>query len=298
MNRRTAVKTLVAGAALPMLGSRSLASSGAQPSAFGAQPSAFGAQPSAFGAQPKFSLGVATVTLKSLPLENALAAARRVGLENISLHRAHSPWENSPPAWEAIARKIKAAGITPLCCGVLYLKNDEPAMRRMFDYVRALGVPLFSCSPEPAALPLLERLVKEYDLRAAIHNHGPEDKVWPSPDEVWRAILPLDARIGLCLDVGHSYRAGMDPVTAIRRYRDRLYDLHIKDSAAAVGAEDIPVEIGRGHLDERAILSTLIETGYCHSVWFEFEKDPNDPLPGLAESVGYIRGLLRGLGAS
>ncbi len=282
LTRRSALKRLAfAGACLPLAGGLSVAQA---------------TEIAAPAAQPLFTFGVATVTLKSLPLENALAAVLRVGLENISLHRAHSPWENQPGQWQATAEKIRRAGLTPLCCGVLALRNDEPAMRRMFDYVRTLGVPLFSCSPEPAALPLLEKLVKEYDLRAAIHNHGPEDKTWPSPDEVWRAIEPLDARIGLCLDVGHSFRAGVDPAAAIRRYRDRLYDVHLKDSTAPVGAEDIPIEVGRGHLDQRAILTALRETGYRHTVWFEYEKEPNDPVPGLAESVGYIKGLLHGLG--
>jgi sugar phosphate isomerase/epimerase len=178
---------------------------------------------------------------------------------------------------------------------VLYLTNDEPAMRRMMDYVRILGVPLFSCSPEPAALPLLEQLVKEYDLRAAIHNHGPEDKSWPGAASVLSAIGSMDARIGLCLDVGHSFRAGEDPEKIILRHHDRIYDLHLKDSLAVVGQEDVPVEMGRGKLDLRAILAALIAVGYSQSVWLEYEKDPNDPVPGLAESIGYVRGLLSGM---
>lgn len=280
MNRRTALKTLaVAGATWPLLGVKANAS-----------PAKI-----AVTGQAAFSLGVATVTLKSLPLEHALAAVLRVGLNQISLHRAHSPWENKPGQWKDSAGKIRAAGITPLCCGVLALTNDEPAMRRMMDYVQTLGVPLFSCSPEPAALPLLEKLVKEYDLRAAIHNHGPEDKSWPGAARVLHAIEPLDARIGLCLDVGHSFRAGEDPAALIKQFSHRLYDIHLKDSLAAVGQEDVPVEMGRGKLDLRAILAALVATGYRHSAWLEYEKDPNDPVPGLAESVGYIRGLLRGM---
>jgi inosose dehydratase len=280
MNRRFALKTIaLAGAGLPLLRGNALAAEAGSP----------------MTGKAAFQLGVATVTLKSLPLENMLAAVRRVGLDKISLHRAHSPWENTPPAWEAAVRKIKAAGITPLCCGVLYLKNDEKEMRRMMEYIRILGVPLFSCSPEPAALPLLERLVKEYDLRAAIHNHGPEDKVWPTPQSIWGAIEPLDARIGLCLDVGHSYRAGEDPVGAILRYQSRLHDIHIKDSAAEIGKLDVPVEMGRGRIDLRAVFAALIDTSYDHNVWFEYEKDPNDPVPGLAECVGYAHGLLRDL---
>ena len=280
MNRRSALKKLaLAGAGLPLLRANALASDAKAPVA----------------GKTAFQLGVATVSLKSLPLVNMLEAVQRVGLDRISLFRAHSPWENSPPAWQATAEKIRAAGITPACCGVLYLKNNEAEMRRMMEYVRILGVPLFSCSPEPAALPLLERLVKEFDLRAAIHNHGPEDKVWPTPQSIWRAIESLDSRIGLCLDVGHSYRAGEDPVGAIRLYQARLYDLHIKDSVAEVGQPDKPIEMGRGKLDLRAVLGALIGVGYDRTVWFEYEKDPNDPVPGLAESVGYISGLLKGM---
>ncbi len=282
MNRRTALKTLAtAGASLPLLGAKAFA----------------GETKPALAGKAAFQLGVATVSLKGLPLDNALAAVHRVGLDKISLHRAHSPWENTPDAWKAVAVKIKAADITPLCCGVLYLKNDEKELRRMMEYVRILGVPLFSCSPEPAALPLLERLLKEYDLRAAIHNHGPEDKVWPTAASIWQAIEPLDAHIGLCLDVGHCYRAGEAPAEIIQRYRARLYDIHIKDSAADVGQKDIPVEMGRGKLDLRAVIAALIATGYRENVWFEYEKDPNDPVTGLAESVGHVRGLLKGLNA-
>ena len=140
--------------------------------------------------------------------------------------------------------------------------------------------------------------MKEYDFRAAIHNHGPEDKVWPGPRSVWAAIQPLDERIGLCLDVGHSYRAGEDPAEAVRRYRPRLYDVHLKDSLAEVGQADVAVEMGRGKLDLGNILTALIEADYRENVWFEYEKDPNDPVPGLAESVGYVQGLLRGLSAA
>lgn len=288
VTRRTVLKQLaLVGAGLPLAGN--LVSARAAETAPATPVPAL---------KPAFQFGVATVSLKSLPLENALAAVHRVGLDRISLHRAHSPWENSPAAWRDIAAKIKAAGITVACCGVLYLKNEEAAMRRMFEYVRALGLPFFSCSVEPPGLPLLEKLVKEYDLRAAIHNHGPEDKVWPSPDLIWQAIQPLDERIGLCLDIGHAYRAGSDPAASIRAFRHRLYDVHLKDSAAAVGAEDIPVEIGRGVIDERAVLTALMEIGYDRNAWFEYEKDPNDPVPGLAESVGYIRGLLKGMGAA
>lgn len=284
VSRRQALKTLAAGAALPLL---ARADNTSKSSAGDGEP----------GKAPRFTLGVATISLKSLPLDNMLAMARRLGLHRISLHRTHSPWENQPGQWQDVADRIRSAGVTPLCCGVIYLKNDEAAARRMMDYVKTLGVSVFSCSPEPAALPLLEKLVKEYDLRAAIHNHGPEDKSWPSVAGVLAAIAPLDARVGLCLDVGHCYRSGEDPAEMVHRGKKRLYDVHLKDSLAAVGeSKDEPVEMGRGKVDLRAIVAALGAVGYRHGAWLEYEKDPNDAVAGLAESAGYIRGLMRALG--
>lgn len=283
VTRRSALQTLIAGAAaLPLAGLKA------------AEPAA----PATPGAAPGFGLGVATVTLKSLPLDNMIAAVKRVGFGAISLHRAHSPWENQPGQWKEIADKIHAAGLAVRCCGVLNLKGDEAAVRRMMEYVKTLHLSFFSCSVDVSGLPLLEKLVREYDMRAAIHNHGPEDKVWPSGRSVLEALRGRDERIGLCYDVGHAFRTGEDPAAFIRANRARIYDVHLKDSLAAVGEEDVPVEMGRGRMDLRAVLTALIATGYRENVWLEYEKDPNDPVAGLAESAGYVRGLLRGLSPS
>jgi sugar phosphate isomerase/epimerase len=146
-------------------------------------------------------------------------------------------------------------------------------------------------------MPILDSMVKEFDIRLAIHNHGPEDKRFPSPYDVWKAVEGYDRRIGLCIDIGHTARARVDPAEAIRRCRDRLYDLHIKD-IDSTAPEGRTVEAGRGVLDLRSILRALLEVGYPNLLSFEYEKDEDDPLPGLAESVGYVRGLLAGIASS
>ncbi|HEY4247752.1 MAG TPA: sugar phosphate isomerase/epimerase [Lacunisphaera sp.] len=282
MNRRTALKTFtLAGVGLTL--SRSASAAETTP------------LPSASPPTLKFQLGVASVSLKKMSLERAIAAVRRVGSINFSINPAHLPWENPPSGWISALKTIKDSGLALRCAGVIYVKNDEAQIRKAFDYVRTLGVPVFTCGPERAALPLVGKFAREYDVRVAIHNHGPEDKLWPTPQHIWEAIEPMDRHLGLCLDVGHSYRAGSDPVEAIYRYRARLYDLHLKDSAAAVGADDVPIEMGRGRIDLAGILAALVKSGYDRNVWFEYEKDPDDPLPGLAESVGYVRGLIKGL---
>ena len=138
-----------------------------------------------------------------------------------------------------------------------------------------------------------KRATRKQVIRLAIHNHGPEDKIYLSPLETWEFIQPFDSRIGLCLDVGHSARAGVDPATVIRRCATRLYDLHLRDSIAEVGAvKDVTGEIGAGHLDIRGILAALIEVKYPHVVAIEMRKPSGNPLVSLAESLGYLRGLL------
>jgi sugar phosphate isomerase/epimerase len=179
---------------------------------------------------------------------------------------------------------------------VVYLQNDEAAARRAFDNVRAAGMTMMTCSPAPDALPLLHDLVQEYDIRLAIHNHGPEDQAYPTPYEALELIGRYDARIGLCNDVGHTMRAGRDPAQSIRDSAPRLYDVHLKDSLAALGAKDIPVEVGRGRMDIRGILAALLDVRYSGAVAFEYERMGVNAITGLAESVGYVRGLLASMG--
>ncbi len=151
------------------------------------------------------------------------------------------------------------------------------------------------CKPDIAALPLVEKFVKEFDQKLAIHNHGPEDKVFPSPDHIWKVIEHLDARIGFCIDVGHTARSGANPADVLRKYAARLYDVHMKDTVAIVGAvKDIPMEVGAGRLDIRGMLRALRDVNYAGVVAFEYEKPTGNPVTGLAESLGYVRGMLAG----
>jgi sugar phosphate isomerase/epimerase len=150
--------------------------------------------------------------------------------------------------------------------------------------------------PDRDTLLLTERFVREYDMRLAFHNHGPEDRIFPSPYDVWTAVQPYDPRLGLCIDVGHSARAGVDPVLAILKCRSRLYDVHMKDTLAGVGdRKDRPVGLGFGRLDIRGIIAALLEVGYRYQVGLEDELESADPIPGIAQSLGYMRGMLASL---
>ena len=236
-------------------------------------------------------LGVASYSLSNLPAEAVIAELQKLDIHYVTLFHTHCPWDGTPEQCRAAAKKITDAGLTVTGTGVIDLPDHEPAVRKAFENARAAGLPAMDCRPALDAFPLLDKYVKQYNIRLAIHNHGPGDKFYPSPYDAWKVIQPYDARIGLCIDTGHAWRAGTDPAEAIRKCHTRLYDIHLKDSLAAPGAKDIPAEVGRGHMDIKGILAALIEVKYRHVVAFEYEKRSN-PVSGLEESVAYVRKVL------
>jgi sugar phosphate isomerase/epimerase len=238
--------------------------------------------------------GVASYSLRKLPLDPAIKAIRRVNVPYVSIKDFHLPMNSTPDQRKQVAAQFKAAGVTPLSVGVVSFNTDEQKARNAFEYARDVGVGVIVAAPAPEALPLCEKLVKEFDIKLAIHNHGPEDKRFPSPYDIQKAIENLDPRIGYCIDVGHTARAGVDPAEAIERCKDRLYDVHLKD-LARVDRRNMEIECGRGVLDLKSMLAALLKINFRGHVGLEHEKDAEDPLPGLAESVGYVKALLSAL---
>jgi sugar phosphate isomerase/epimerase len=254
------------------------------------------AQASGIVADPWLGLkvGLASYSYSRLPLDEAIQGVRRVGVRYVSIKDIHLPLKSTADERKAVVKKFRDAGITPLSCGVVSMTDDESQLRNAFEYARDASIPTIVCKPTRKSLSALDRLVKEFDLRLAIHNHGPEDKVWPSPFDVWEVIQKYDERIGVCVDVGHTSRCGVDPARAILTCAARLYDVHFKDLSSRE-ARSLPVEVGRGILDVRGMLRALLDINYGYHVGLEYEKDMTDPIPGVAESIGYIRGTLSGM---
>jgi sugar phosphate isomerase/epimerase len=242
-------------------------------------------------------VGVATYTLRELQIEEAIKGVKRVGLKYISIKNVknHIDLTHTPEERKQRAKMFRDAGMIPLSVGNVSMRTGEADIRKAFEYARDIGVPTIVCAPSLDAIPILDKMVQEFDIKLAIHNHGPEDKgFFPSPFDVMRAVEKFDKRIGLCIDVGHTARAGVDPADSILKCQERLYDCHMKD-ISALGDKNTPIEGGRGILDSKAILAALLKIKYQGLVGFEYEKDGKDPVPGLAESVGYIKGLLAGM---
>jgi sugar phosphate isomerase/epimerase len=164
----------------------------------------------------------------------------------------------------------------------------------VFDYARDAGMKTIVCAPDLDALDNVEKMAKEYDLRIAIHNHGPGDKRYPSPLDVLGLVKDRDSRMGICMDVGHTVRLNQDPVAAIEQCAPRLYEFHMKDVTAAK-AEGKPTQVGRGVIDIPGVLNALLTIKWPYHLALEYEASADDPLPGMIESYAYIRGVLAGV---
>jgi sugar phosphate isomerase/epimerase len=202
------------------------------------------------------------------------------------------------PALEAQAlADYAAAGIKLHAAGTIYFSKDEDDdIRSKFEYCKRAGINVIVAGdPAPTTLPRIEKFVREYDIRLAIHNHGPEDKIYHSPLDVLQVVGSMDPRLGCCIDVGHCVRAGTDVVEAIHAVGPRLYNMHMKD-LTDFSAKESQVAVGQGQMPIREIFTALIKMNYPGWVDLEYEIHGDDPMPGVTESYAYMRGVLAGMG--
>jgi inosose dehydratase len=237
-----------------------------------------------------FDLGMASYTFLSFTQDQAIDMTRRVGLKKITLKDKHLPYPSTEQDIKTALDKLKTAGLTLSSCGVVYM-TSETEVTNAFRYAGWAGIRMMVGCPDAPLLAFAENKVKETGIALAIHNHGPNDQRYPSPESAYKLVEKMDKRMGLCIDVGHTQRLGLDPAAETERFFDRVLDIHIKDVSSA-NARGSTVEIGRGVIDIPRLLKTLLRLKYTGTLHFEHEKDPKDPLAGVAESIGYVRGVL------
>lgn len=196
---------------------------------------------------------------------------------------------------ESALADYTAAGIRLHAAGAIYFaKDDDADVRSKFEYCKRARIPVIVAGdPAPEALPRIEKFAKEYDIRIAIHNHGPEDRLWPSPLDVLKAVDSMDPHMGCCIDVGHAVRAGTDVVQAIHRAGPRLFNIHMKDLTNFDDKES-QVAVGDGKMPVRKIFEALTSINYRGFVDLEYEVHPQDPMPGVAASFAYMRAVVSG----
>ena len=232
-------------------------------------------------------IGVASYSMRKFTLDQALEMAATLRVKYMTFKDVHLPRTDPPERTRELRARIEAAGITIMGGGTITLPNDPAEIRKDFEYARNAGFPLIFVSPDPAALDTIEQMAREFDIKVAIHNHGPEDKHWHRPQDAYAAIKSRDRRLGLCIDIGHTLRTGTDPVAACRECRDRLYDMHVKDLAVKTD-RDSQVEVGRGLIDFPALFRTLIDIDYQGQVGLEY-RDQRRPPAARHDRVDRVR---------
>jgi sugar phosphate isomerase/epimerase len=240
-------------------------------------------------------LGIASYTFRKFDQPHLIEFMKQLKTPYLNLKDVHLPMT---PADQVAPRaaEYRAAGFTLTAAGTItFAKDEDDDVKAKFDYCKAAGISLIVGAPTHATLARVEKFAKLYNIRVGIHNHGPEDKEFPSPLDVLSAVKNRDARIGCCIDVGHTMRTGTDVVESIRKAGPRLFDIHMKDLADSTSKES-QVAVGQGVMPVREIFKTLIDMRYPGFVDLEYEVFPDDPLPGVLQSFSYMRGVLAGMG--
>src|SRR5215207_616418 len=243
-------------------------------------------------------LGIASYSLREFPLEKALDMAKTLRTPYINFKSMHVPYEKSLEELAAIRKQVEDAGFKIVGGGTITFNEDTDAgVEKYFAYAKAAGMPTIVCTGPVAVLPRVEKFAKQYDIKVAIHNHGTEDKIYPSPYDVLKHVKSMDPRMGLCMDIGHTVRTGTDPVKAVLDAGPRLHDMHAKD-LTDLTKRDSQVAVGEGKLPIAGIFQALQAIRFPGYVNLEYEINAKDPLPGMQISFAHMRGVLAGLAES
>lgn len=235
-------------------------------------------------------LGVASYTLRKFSTEEALDMTLRCGVNRITFKDMHLPLDSDNETIRKTVELCKQKGVTLYGAGVVYMRSKED-VDRAFEYAKTAGMEMIVGVPNHELLEYVEGKVKQYDIKLAIHNHGPGDKLYPSAESAYKLIKNMDKRMGLCIDIGHTKRIDRDPEQDVKDFFDRVLDIHIKDVTAAA-AEGKTCIIGRGVIDFPAFMKNVVDMGYKGTLALEYEAEADDPLPGMMESFGYTKGVM------
>lgn len=239
----------------------------------------------------KFKLGMAGWTFVKFDLDKTLETMKKMDVHYLCIKDFHLPLNSTDEQIAAFKNKLKENGVTGYGVGPIYMKS-EAEIDRAFEYAKKVGVQLIVGVPNYELLPYVDKKVKEYNFHYAIHLHGPDIATYPDAEDVWKHVKDLDPRIGMCLDTGHDTRSGKDPVADLNKYQSRVFDIHIRDvtGSTKLGSS---IEIGRGIVDFPALVKMLRKVGYTGVCSIEHDKDMTDPFMGIAESIGYFRGVVK-----
>jgi sugar phosphate isomerase/epimerase len=243
----------------------------------------------------EFKIGICSYTFREFQRKMAIDMMKQLGVGYASVKDVHLSYSLTPEELAKAVGEFKKAGFTLTSAGNTDLQSTDPAvLRRYFQYARDCRIPMLVAAPTHESLPAVEKLAKEFDIKVAIHPHGPEDKHFPVPRVVLEAVKGMDSRMGMCLDIGHATRGGADLLQEIANAGPRLFDMHMKDLKSGQD-KDSQCAVGEGVLPIVAIFKQLKKVGYRGCVNLEYEIESENPLPGAQHSIGYMKGVVAGL---
>jgi len=244
---------------------------------------------------PAIRFGIASFSFREFSRRLCIQYARQLGISLLTVKEFHALYRSTPEELDRARREFAAAGLTLTGGGTVYmLKEDPEDVKFYFEYARRLGLPMMNVGPTAKTLPIIERFAREYDIKIAVHNHGPEDKHFPAPSDALKLIKDMDPRMGVCVDVGHTTRTGKDLLEEIEMAGPRLLDVHMKDLRDLKQAAS-QCDVGDGQMPVPQIFRLLMRMNYSGVVHLEYEINADNPLPGMHRSFAYMRGVLAGL---
>ena len=247
-----------------------------------------------------FRMGVQSWCLREFKaLDQVIADVRELGLAHVELAAVvHLPVDSPDEKIREAVAAFRQAGITIDAFGVERMPNEEARCRRLFEYGEMLGALDLSAAPDYDALPLVDRLSGEYGIPVGIHNHGPEDKLYATPDMYREHLAGISNRVGLLVDTGHYGRSGVDPLKVIDEFRERIHGVHLKDMVRGGPGEPEWVDriVGQGVLDLPGLIRKLKEIDFKGPLSLEYESDPSNPMPQMKECLAAVRKVCAELG--
>jgi len=236
-----------------------------------------------------FNIGVAGYSYRAYDIDKTLELLQSIGVRYLSIKDFWLPLSSTEEEMNAFKAKCASYGVEGYILGPIYMKSTEE-VDRTFDYVKRYGSDMFIGVPSYDMLDYVIGKVKETGIRVAIHTHGPDGAAFPDIRTIVEKVKDPSLGIGCCMDLGHTVRMGYDVAKDILKYRDWIYDIHIKDETAPA-KEGQTWEMGRGIIDFVPIVKALKKIRYTGKISMEFEKNGDNPHPGVAESIGYLRGV-------
>ena len=240
-------------------------------------------------AAPRPTIGIQTYSLRGYPVAEALRHAKDLGFTHVEVYPGMFPITDDVAAIAAQRKLADDLGLVLSAHSVNRFTKDADANRKVFAYAKALGVPTLGADPDPDSFASLDDLVKEFDIKIAIHNHGPRHR-YNKVVDVLRAIEGRDLRIGALADLGHFIRSGEKPVDVIRALKGRLYGIHLKDFAE-MQDKTKGVILGQGHIDVPAVFAALAQVGFPAdaALSIEYEENEKNPLADIRECLRIAR---------